>query len=209
MLSRQHNPRAPLRPGFSLVEVLLVLTLLVIVGSLVWTASDNPIVGQRLRRAADRVQAVWSKARVEAMTSGRIQLFRYAPNTGRFCVETRAGFGFYAGQDSQDAASERATPAVAPESDPANDENSLPQGILFVASATELDSRAAAVLEDENTGGAATQWSEPILFYPDGTTSNARLVLTTEEGRCVELSLRGLTGVSTVGEPFVMGGGRR
>lgn len=209
MLSRQCKPCARLRPGFSLVEVLLVLTLLVIIGGLVWTATDYPIVGQRLRRAADRVQAVWSKARVEAMTSGRIQLFRYAPNTGRFDVETRSGFGFYAGQNSQDAANEQATPLAAADSELANDENSLPQGIIFVASATEMDSRAAAVLEDESTGGAATQWSEPILFYPDGTTSNARLVLSTEEGRCVELSLRGLTGVATAGDPFNRGGARR
>jgi len=42
--------------------------------------------------------------------------------------------------------------------------------------------------------------STPILFYPDGTTSTARLLLRNEYDRSIELSLRGLTGVARVGE---------
>ena len=41
--------------------------------------------------------------------------------------------------------------------------------------------------------------SDPILFYPDGTTSTSRLRLHNEYGRWMELSIRGLTGVVTVG----------
>ena len=43
-------------------------------------------------------------------------------------------------------------------------------------------------------------WSDPIFFYPDGTTSDAQLTLKNEEGRAIELNLRGLTGTVEVGD---------
>jgi hypothetical protein len=46
---------------------------------------------------------------------------------------------------------------------------------------------------------AETGWSQPIFFYPDGTTSSVRLWLRNKDGRMIELYLRGLTGVVKVG----------
>jgi hypothetical protein len=51
-------------------------------------------------------------------------------------------------------------------------------------------------------GADGTVWSEPILFYPDGTASDATVVLENEYRRRIELTLRGLTGVATVGELY-------
>jgi hypothetical protein len=39
-----------------------------------------------------------------------------------------------------------------------------------------------------------------VFFYPDGTTSNAVVQLQNDRGRFVELTLRGMTGVVTIGE---------
>jgi hypothetical protein len=44
--------------------------------------------------------------------------------------------------------------------------------------------------------GAEGAWSQPILFHPDGTTSDATLVLTNEEQVSIRVTLRGLTGIS-------------
>jgi len=49
--------------------------------------------------------------------------------------------------------------------------------------------------QDEGTG----TWSWPICFYPDGTADSASVWLENEKGRRMEVRLRGLTGVVTVG----------
>ena len=49
-------------------------------------------------------------------------------------------------------------------------------------------------------------WSEPIFFYPDGTTSNAQLLLRNKEGRMIELFLHGLTGIVKVSDVTAAGG---
>lgn len=92
-------------------------------------------------------------------------------------------------------------------------DNILPKNIVFVASQTVVDERATAMMnyvsQTGNTAntmpaGASTDarsgWSDPIFFYPDGTTSTARLILRNKEGMTIELLLRGLTGVVKVGQ---------
>ena len=39
-------------------------------------------------------------------------------------------------------------------------------------------------------------WSPPILFNPDGTTSDASLVLQNDKGQTIRVTLRGLTGIA-------------
>jgi hypothetical protein len=39
-------------------------------------------------------------------------------------------------------------------------------------------------------------WSQPVLFFPDGTTSAARLYVVNDNGQAVEILLRALTGTS-------------
>ena len=48
--------------------------------------------------------------------------------------------------------------------------------------------------------------SDPILFYPDGTSSNALVTLCNPYGRTIDVRLRGLTGVPIVGTIQVSGG---
>ena len=79
----------------------------------------------------------------------------------------------------------------------------LPEDISFAAGQTRVDSRAAAFESDSQAIGAdqlEAGRSKPILFYPDGTTSSARLMLKNKQNRRIELALRGLTGVVTVGQ---------
>ncbi len=50
---------------------------------------------------------------------------------------------------------------------------------------------------DETEGVAG--WSWPVYFYPDGTADSASICLENEQGRRIEVRLRGLTGVVTIG----------
>lgn len=96
----------------------------------------------------------------------------------------------------------------------------LVEGVRFVGGDLELDARAQASEQEaqQSTGatglvgqmaagttpldavGSEGQWATPILFYPDGTTSNAQLILGNQRARYVVLRLRSLTGMCRVSD---------
>jgi prepilin-type N-terminal cleavage/methylation domain-containing protein len=189
------------RQGFTLTEVMLTLCLLVVIAAMAWPVLDRPFANQRLRKAADGIRAEWALARVEAMDSGRTYVFRYTPDGNQFRVECYAtaatadepifddGFG-----DSADGL------GYADASRPPQ-EGTLPDRVTFVASETAPDTRAVMIESQAALPTAAESgWSEPILFYPDGTSSTARLLLKNDYDCYIELALRGLTGTVDVGE---------
>jgi hypothetical protein len=98
---------------------------------------------------------------------------------------------------SPPAAGATAASAAAPAGD-----KLLPEGVDFMLQETAPDPGAAA--EAEVAAGppdtAPPDWSQPIFFYPDGTTSDAQLTLRNGQGRAIELNLRGLTGTVDVGD---------
>jgi hypothetical protein len=77
----------------------------------------------------------------------------------------------------------------------------LPPGIKFFSGEATADSRSLEVTAnatgiDSGSGlDSGTGLSQPIIFYPDGSTTDARLILTNERF-FVQLYLRGLTGLS-------------
>jgi hypothetical protein len=179
---------------------MLVLALLVIMAGFTWPALERPIAGHTLRKAADHVRSEWIRTRVKAMSDGETYYFRCAAGCGQYLIECQAGAQPVAGElfvnslaGSVD--SSEASLATNPK------EGNLPEGITFYADDPALDAAAgmAAGGADEPPLGAQV-WSDPILFYPDGTTSGARLQLKNEFDSTIELSLRGLTGTVTVGE---------
>jgi len=100
----------------------------------------------------------------------------------------------------------------------------LVDGVRFIGGDLEVDARAQASEQaaqqttnptmDANGGvngmvsgttplgatGTEGQWATPILFYPDGTTSNAQLILGNQRSRYVVLRLRSLTGMCRVSD---------
>jgi hypothetical protein len=73
----------------------------------------------------------------------------------------------------------------------------LPEGILFLGGETASDQRSASI--DEAIAQEQSRervWSPPILFYPDGSTSNAIIVLNNKRNQVIEVSLRGITGMT-------------
>lgn len=86
--------------------------------------------------------------------------------------------------------------AVAPD-DPNNSSSSSQSGSTSSSntpSAANAPPGASGSSSGDNAG-----WSDPLWFNPDGTTSTARLVLKNTYNFTVEISLRGFTGVATVG----------
>jgi hypothetical protein len=172
----------------TLLELVLVLAVLVAIAALAVPALDRPLASQRLKSGADLVRSTLVKARVEAMHSGEVQLFRFLPESGEYQVERFAGL---------EGAVEQSGFAAA------NLSGMLPDGILFLAADRAETARDQAVEMSQVSAADDAGWSQPIMFYADGTTSTALLLLRGEYGMSLELSLRGLTGGVQVSEVYV------
>jgi hypothetical protein len=202
----------------------LVLALMAAVAALAWPTVRRQFDNYRLRTAADMVRTEWCLARIEAMRSGCVCTFRNSREGNRFY--TQHATDSVAASSSARSTTSSAAPAspppvqASPPPQPAGTiqggaplsataagaelqpgEKLLPEGVDFKLLETAPDPAAA---EAEITAGpqepTPPDWSDPIFFYPDGTTSDAQLTLKNGQGRAIELNLRGLTGTVDVGD---------
>ncbi len=202
MIPARQSSLWPRRHAVTLLEVTLVLCVLVTLAAMSWPALRRPMASQRLRTAADAVRAAWGRARIEAMSSGQTVLFQYAIDGEYYSVQHRTSEEF-----SSDPASAGALAGPGGQADgvatPHGPTRKLPKDVTFISGETTAGTSAEIIgLETEASAGGGLGWSETIVFYPDGTATDARLVLKNEYDRCIELSLRGFTGVVTVGDVY-------
>ncbi len=191
----------------TLLELMLVLGLLVMIGAMSMPALRRPFEYHRLRQGGEVVRVEWNKARIKAMKTGQMQMFRYTANAHDYQVlpyfsqqdwlETDAahatGSGSAGGNQELVAATQASDQA-------ASSPRQLPEGVVFVQGEVETDSRSYEVQRQmQGAGTAGGLDSAPVLFYPDGTTSDARVVLTNQyQELFVVVSLRSLTGIAKV-----------
>jgi len=187
------------RGAITLVEILLVLTIIVVAGAVAMPNVMEMLRRQRLKSAAETMRIEWSRAHVKAMKSGRIQVFRYELNGNQFSLQP-----WVAGDDATEGQSEAVagfgTPLEMP--DVMMETKKLEEGITFAAGEAKFESRAYE-LENFLQNGATTeggQWSRPILFYPDGSTSDAFVIVTDARQDAYRINLRGLTGTCQLSE---------
>ncbi len=213
------------RRAFTLMELLLVIALVVAVGALVLPALANTMQNRQLKLSGEQVRSEFAKARVKAMRTGRIQVFRYELAGDRFLIEPWFAEGeeletsaeaMPAGRGSpgQNMAGQRTT---GPRRQPTGGNASLgggsevndgtrrlPDGVLFIHGASTDDPRTRAVevnldeplVAQRGLDEMATMWSRPILFYTDGTSSEAEVLLKNRRNYFVRVELRGITGIA-------------
>jgi hypothetical protein len=70
--------------------------------------------------------------------------------------------------------------------------DALPEGVIFDSAQLGDDTQASQTNNSD--------WSAPILFYPDGATSDAVVTLANSHGAHLRVTLRGLTGISRTAE---------
>lgn len=187
------QPPAATRAGMSLLELMLVLALMVFVMAVAIPAIRGPLENQRLRRGGELVRIELGKARVRAMESGRTQMFRYELDGPQFRTEPL----MLTTEVSELSATARKSPqadSVQPTQTVGNEwKYRLPEGVVFYRGDAVEDARSQ--LAEQQGSSPLAGWSSPILFYPDGTSSDAQLVLRNERQRSVAVRLRGLTGI--------------
>lgn len=196
-MPRVHSSRNS-RRAFTLVELLLVLAVLVLLAAISVPVFYRSVRDATLRSAAEQVRTEWNKAHIKAMKSGRIQVFRFQSDGRKFQIEP-----YTAVDDTIDAVNSTSTfapppPATSPDSADENSRSQLPEGIKFLEGMTAEEERAKAV--EESMGGGGGAWSRPILFYPDGVSSDAWLVVADEHNSAIRVELRGLTGLAVLGD---------
>jgi prepilin-type N-terminal cleavage/methylation domain-containing protein len=204
------------RSGLTLLELVLVLAILVVIASFSAATIGGLLGDRRLRRGADQVRVAFAEARLEAMRSGRTQMVRCQIGGSQYALEPvpeasdlteaadqigRGNLAMAGGGAGAIAASSSAALAEP------TDVKEVPEKILFetaqaVATAREWQATnsttgAAAVARTERAT-METSWSQPILFFADGTTSTAEVVVSNAAGRQLAIRLRSLTGDAMV-----------
>ena len=182
--STGHGRGTRRRSAFSMLELMLVLAIVIVVSALAVPAVQGTISNQAIASGTDRVRIAMGQARVQAIRTGKVFAFYYQRGGQWFDVAPL--------EDQGQLSSQQNANGQVSVQDRELSDNWLPREVRFVSGETELDSRSEAA---KDSSGSPTM--DAILFYPDGTSQDARLRLQDERGRLMAVELRGLTGLAT------------
>jgi hypothetical protein len=176
----------------------LVLTLLVVLGALSMPAFEGAFARSRLRHAGDQVRAAWSRARLASLEAGQPHTFRCVWQSGQYHVQA---IDLLVPTPIEELNPLPEVAVAAPE-DEATDVavTRIAEGVKFAGGIWAGAVGQVLAVEDQTADHQPGEWSDPIYFFPDGTTSDAIVILENEQGDRLRLSMRGLTGVSLAGE---------
>lgn len=190
--------RSGARRGMTLIELMLVLAILVAVAAVAAPAIKGPLEDFRLRRSAELLRARWGKARVQAMRTGQTMMFRFQTGTGIYEIRPWMTGEVLLEGNTLGLALPAADPALA--AGPVVEPEELAEGVSFYGIQSTTSSRDAFIQQLALQQDPSGEWSPPVLFYPDGTSSTLRIVLKNERQTFVMVKLRGLTGVAEVSD---------
>lgn len=184
-IGRMHRPIT----GFSLMELLIVLGLLIVISGFAAPNLIDRLRDSTVYRGAETVREVLAEARTYAIDSGIDYQFRFEPDGQFFVVlptEIEPGTTNSLINESASAEYMRLSGQL---------EDSL--FLRSMADQPEATEQLEAVwfggLNDSGTLATKT-WSAPIYFRFDGSATDKIFRVTDEQGRTAELSVRGLTG---------------
>lgn len=194
------------RSAFSMMEVLLVLAILVAIGAVVTPSVGDLLLRQRLQASVDRVRAEWDRARLTAMKTGQTQAFSCVLASGDYSIapymsdadSVNASAGatlITSGGMVAEATSDGTLTAAQPTT---GSSKQLHEEITFVSCAVSSDMRAMSVAEAQGGLTAISSTNQMVLFYPDGSTSTAEVIIQNANGKQRAVRMRGLTGSTQV-----------
>jgi prepilin-type N-terminal cleavage/methylation domain-containing protein len=182
--------------AFTLVEMLLVLALIVALAAVATPSIYRTLEHQQLKYAADQLRAICGDARIAAMRTGQMQLLRFEAGGSRYYIQP-----WVAGDDTLNASLEQSVQLQTEPGVPANIRmRTLPEKVTFHFTEGKFDTRAAMVEQElTNAERGDVTWSRPLLFYADGTSSQARILLVNAREQGIEILLQGIVGTAKIG----------
>jgi Tfp pilus assembly protein FimT len=225
--SRNSTLKGKPRPAYTLNEMLIVVAVIGALTAVAFPMLRKPLAKHQLRAAAKQLRAELARTRLQAIEQGETLQFRFVPGGNSYRVEpldvahsedaSIAGaasmvddvFDFQSSQEQADEVIETVDSNAAQAEQNAPED--LPEDIRFA----EADERAgvglgladevtAAHLLERSEGSddmelfESADWSEPIVFYPNGRTSNGEIELVGDREYRIRLTLRGVTGAIEV-----------
>jgi Tfp pilus assembly protein FimT len=195
------------RGGFTIVELLLALGILVVLAAMVVPSFTGLLADRRVARAGDQLRVEMMQARLSAMRSGRTYLMQLQSGTRSVRVRPWVDMNDMTESLDQTGGSSALLQGA----------NVLPGAMRAVDSAAEArevelpesttvdnvqvrSSQRSFMIESQTQSESADGWGQPLLFYPDGTTSTAAVTIGSEAVGRVVVLIRGLTGEVTVTE---------
>lgn len=186
--------------GFSLLELLIVIGILVAVSAMAVPPLMDRIRTGRVQEAAESVREVLANGRRYAIDAGIDYHFRYELNGHAFVAipaepnPTLANS--YSSTDEEDT-------RVVVEAGELDETLFIRPLSGDISSSESLDPEAFTDLP--NAGELASKtWSAPILLRFDGTSEDKRFRVMDEQQNAAEISIRGLTGGVRVSQVFTM-----
>jgi type II secretion system protein H len=182
MTSQTRNSRS----GFTLLETIVVLAILVLVAAMSFPAFDSWLQNQRLSDAVDEVRTNWVKARAHAMQEGRVYRFSWQPGDAAIRIAPDESEFWPDATSGSSPVTEGFPPGYLIEKE-------LPEGIQFQLSPT-ADAGPDTVLFQPN--GTA------VVLALDGTERmQTEVALVNRKNKSRVLRLRAITCVATVVNP--------
>jgi prepilin-type N-terminal cleavage/methylation domain-containing protein len=160
------------RAGFTLLELLLVMAIILVAAALSIPAIDAIMADGRVKAARDVVRGRWADIRGRAMQEGRPYKFSVIYQTGKFRIEPE--------DQSVTSSTDDAALIV---------EDELPGNVLFAKDAGTVGA----------AGGGAGGYEPVAVYLPNGTARDDVQMLFGREGnQPLGLQLRALTGAVTM-----------
>ena len=174
------------RPGYTLLELLLVMAVLVMLGAVFYPSIESSYGYFKVTGAADAVKGAWAQARSRAIQDSMPYRFAVVPGSARFRVAPDKP-EFWAGNppDQQDS-----------DNPPLILEGKLPGGIVFALNGSAPSSGGST--KDDEADKAPVDPSAYVavaVFLTDGTArEDAVIPLEVAGVKPIKLRLRALTG---------------
>lgn len=167
------------RAGFTLLELMLVMLIILIASALAVPAIDALMTDGRVKAARDMVRARWADIRGRAMQEGRPYKFSIMDQTGKFKIEP---------EDSNAPSDTDDSPLIL--------EGELPQDVLFSKSAGGTGASGAGA---SGMPPGSSDYETLAVYLADGTARDDVQVMFGKAGdRLIGLKLRALTGAVTM-----------
>ena len=185
--TRRNRGSAARSRGFTLLEILLVVAILVSISSLALPAFMAAFRTAAIQEAGTQIREAIATVRLNAISSGIIYQIRYETDGQLF-----VGVPFEDEGSLQGAEEENTTTILktAAEIDP---------DLTFRP--TTGDESRSEKLPPESVNGlpdsgkfADAGWSKPILMYPDGSSSDGLFEIVDQQSNMIQIRVRGLTG---------------
>jgi len=228
-MTRGSFHRVRQRAGYTLVEMLIVLAIISMLAAFAWPAMRRTLSKSRLRHAAKTIRVELAKTRLKAIRTGIPQQLRYQLGSALFEIgpiwtDDGTTTAWASPQESPTPSSTERDSSTDRFSTNGTISKQLPEGALFAdplamrlpteshsinAPSSEEPSEDRDVTDpfDEQLAASLDRdvvdtfnWSDPIMFYPNGKTANARILLQGRRNFQVSVTLRGLTGSARVGD---------